>query len=260
MTVDLFERYASLDPAKAPGIQPEWSEMAPVLSPAFDWSEPDMQTQRETPTGQPTENQSRAGILVAAAALVVLVIVGVAMLLSNDGATEEQPATTQSTAAAADEPTFTEAYAVAIASSYYDSINSGDIETTMRLLTPDAVLTDSYTSGDRSPVDEELQHVWNAAQGTKLKNSGCTATPAEAGLSLNVFCQGETQNAIGQAVGAPPVPTELSLVVTPEGITSLHEQYGFPGEMYCQLGQRAVVKDGTILAWTWPPGDDASCP
>ena len=27
MTIDLFERYAALDPAKTAGVQPEWSTM-----------------------------------------------------------------------------------------------------------------------------------------------------------------------------------------------------------------------------------------
>jgi hypothetical protein len=70
--------------------------------------------------------------------------------------------------------------------------------------------------------------VWNAAQGTKLTSEGCTVAQDGPAPLLDVQCNGDNRNAISQATGARAVPTEISLVVTPEGITQLRYVYRSP--------------------------------
>ncbi len=101
MTTDLFERYASLDPAIAPGIQPAWRSVSAVPLSAVDGREPNMQTQQRPPTQPPTpKKQGRTGLLIAAAAFGLVFIMGAVALLSNGSASELPPATTPPTTVA----------------------------------------------------------------------------------------------------------------------------------------------------------------
>lgn len=124
--------------------------------------------------------------------------------------------------------------ALAVSDSYYEAANAGDVESAMALFTSDAVLTDSYTSGNRTPADERMQYVWNAAQGTTIGAGPCT-TQEDPGVDMTVTCRGVTRSAIAQALGAAPVPMVITMTVTTDGITSLDEQYGSPDHNVTQI-------------------------
>ncbi len=95
MSTDLFDRYASLDPANSPQAAPDWASTAPVLLSAIDERTSQMQTQTTTqddalvPATPP--RKSRNGMLVAAAVFAIVVIAGgVLAIVFTEG--EPQPA------------------------------------------------------------------------------------------------------------------------------------------------------------------------
>ncbi len=53
--------------------------------------------------------------------------------------------------------------------------------------------------------------------------------------------------------------TISNVEATGNTVTWDHVWINDEGEKFCQVGQSAVVKDGTILSWTWP-GDGGDCP
>jgi hypothetical protein len=229
VTIDMFERYASLDPAKEPGIQPEWSDMAPVLSPAFDWSEPEMQTQQQIPNQPPTKKQSRTGLLLGAAAIALIMAIGAAVLLSSGGASDQQPATTPSTTAAieaAPAPIPTPSEAVAVADAWYVAFNAGDVDGVMALFAPDPTLSSNF--GSTYTLEEErLINIWNAAQGTRLETDGCVPA-GENSERRHVRCIGANHDALVRAVDATPVPAIVTMTIGPDGIVALSYSYGSP--------------------------------
>ncbi len=227
----MFERYASLDPAKEPGIQPEWSDMAPVLSSAFDWSEPEMQTQQQIPNQPPTKKQSRTGLLLSAAAIALIMAIGASALLSNDGASDQQPATTPSTTVAteaAPAPIPTPSEAVAVADAWYDAFNAGDIDAVMVLFAPDPDVRNNF-NGASTLEEERMRDIWNAAQGTRLETDGCVSAGenSEQGQQ-HVRCIGANYDALVQAVDATPVPAIVTMTIGPDGIVALSYSYGSP--------------------------------
>ncbi len=249
MTIDLFERYAALDPAKEPETRPRWSTMTSVALSTENGREPTMQTQQQVPTEPESPEPKRPGWLVAAAALVLILVVGAVVLFSNS--TDEEPApaddatpTTAATEAvdAVVEPAFTSEEALAVSASYYAAINDGAVEQALALFTSDAVLTDSYTSGNRTPADEEMQYVWNDAQGTKLDSGACVVDQGEKDATLTVTCESQNRNAIAQATGAAPVPVRIAMVVSRDGIIELHEEYGSPDHNVTQGPFEAWMK------------------
>jgi ketosteroid isomerase-like protein len=194
-----------------------------------------MQTQQQIPTQPESPKPKRPGWIVAAAALALILIVGAVVLFSNSSTEDPAPAddatpTTAATEAvdAVVEPTFTSEEALAVSASYYEAINDGAVEQALALFTSDAVLTDSYTSGNRTPADEEMQYVWNEAQGMKLDSGECTVDQGETEATLTVTCQSQNRNAIAQATGATPVPVRITMVMSRDGIIELHEGYGSP--------------------------------
>ena len=226
MTVDLFERYASLDPAKAPGNQPEWSTVAPVLSVVTDWRDPDMQTQQQTLTKPPKPKKIRTLLLVAAAAFaLVLVVGGIALLSSGDASEPPSAATPPSTvvAEAAPEQAVTPAEAIAVANAWYVALNDGDVDAMMALYAPDATTFSNFRS-DYTLEEEREFNVWNAAQGTKLTTEGCTSV--EGSAPQTVHCDGATYDAPTQAVGTPPVRTSVTMTIGFEGIAALRYTLG----------------------------------
>jgi len=235
MTIDLFERYAALDPAKEPDSRPRWSTMTSAALSTENGREPHMQTQQQVPTQPESPKPKRPGWIVAAAALALILVVGAAVLFSNSSTEDPAPAddATLTTAAAEAvdavvEPAFTSEEALAVSASYYEAINEGDVEQALALFTSDAVLTDSYTSGNRTPADEEMQYVWNDAQGMKLDSGDCTVDQGETEATLTVTCESQNRNAIAQATGAAPVPVRVTMVMSTDGIIELHKRYGFP--------------------------------
>lgn len=96
MSTDLFDRYASLDPANSPQAAPDWASTAPVPLTAIDERTTQMQTQTQTQTEDPPVSttpptKSRNGVLVAAAVFAIIVIAGAVLaFVSLRG--EPQPA------------------------------------------------------------------------------------------------------------------------------------------------------------------------
>jgi hypothetical protein len=208
-----------------------------------------MQTQQQVPTEPESPEPKRPGWLVAAAALVLILVVGAVVLFSNSADEEPAPAddatpTTAATEAvdAVVEPAFTSEEALAVSAGYYAAINDGDVEQTLALFTSDAVLTDSYTSGSRTPADEEMQYVWNDAQGLKLDSGECTVDQGTTEATFVVTCESRNRNAIAQATGAAPVPVRITMVMSRDGIINLHESFGFPDHNVTQRPFEAWMK------------------
>lgn len=232
MTTDLFERYASLDPARAPGIQPAWRPVSAVLLPAVDGREPNMQTQQSPPTPPPTsKKQGRAGLLIAAAALGLVLIVTAVVLLSNDGTSELPAAATPPTTVATDlapEPIPTPSEAIAVANAWYDAHNAGDVDAVMALFAPDPVLSTDF-GGSHTLEEERLTSIWDAAQGTRLETDGCAPAGenSERGQQ-HVRCIGANYDALVQAVDATPVPAVVTFTIGADGIDFLQTTFGSP--------------------------------
>lgn len=219
MTIDYFERYAALDPATSPGIRPEWSAMAPVPLSTLDGREPDMQTQQQTPK-QPSEPKTRrTGLLVAAIAVAVVLIVGAVALLNNGSDSNLAPADGGATVSASD--------ALAVSNAYLVAFNAGDAEGVMALFASGATFTNNFT-GEMTFDEFEMFSVWNAAQGTKMTSEGCSAKDNSQEQAISLSCTAATHDALVQAVGAPPVPTEIRMTIGPGGIASVFNIYGSP--------------------------------
>jgi hypothetical protein len=241
MTVDIFERYASLDPAKAPGTQPEWSEAAPVLSAASDWSEPDMQSQQQTPTQPPKPKQNRTGVLVAAAAIALVAIVGTVVLVTSSDDTAS-PATSEGAGASASSTTtspiesttittvatiITPSGALAVGESFIAAYNAGDAEVTMALVLSDAFIDWGFGE-DVTWEDEEMRMIWNAAQGTTLTTEDCQVLGESTETTVQMLCKVSTQPATAQALDRGAVRTHINMAITPEGISRLEFSYFQP--------------------------------
>jgi len=231
VTTDLFERYASLDPAKAPGIQPAWRSASAVPLSTVDGSEPTMQTQQSPRTQPPPEeNRKRTGPLIAAAAFVLILIAGAAVLLSDSGASELPPATATVTTVAGDlapAPIPTPSEAIAVANSWYGAVNAGDVDAAMALFAPDAAVGSNF--GISTLEKERLNNTWNAAQGTRLETDGCAPTgESPDGSQLRVRCIGTNYDALFQAVDAIPVRAMVTMSIGADGIAALSYTYGPP--------------------------------
>jgi hypothetical protein len=118
----------------------------------------------------------------------------------------------------------------AIAAGFIEAINTGDADAVLAALTPDVALSEKYTG--MTPEFEETdraffeQHLaWSIAQGTTFTSPECAATDDSSGTSVNVACEFGWLPAVESAVGDPPIPTELNLVVTPDGIDQLAFEY-----------------------------------
>ncbi len=84
MSTDLFDQYATLDPAETPEALPDWTSTAPVLLAEIDERTHLMQTKYRPNTS--TEPKRRwTGVLVAAAAFAIVLIVGVSIVLAGRG-------------------------------------------------------------------------------------------------------------------------------------------------------------------------------
>jgi hypothetical protein len=230
VTTDLFERYASLDPARAPGIQPAWRPVSAVLLSTVDGREPTMQTQQSPPTQPPTKrNPKRARLLIGAAAIGLVLIVGAVVLLSNSGESELPPAAAPSTTVTPDvavESIPTPSEADAVANAWYDAFNAGDIDAVMALFAPDPILSSNF-GGFTTLEEERLNNIWNAAQGTSLDTDGCV--PAGEGTQRrHVRCVGTHHDALVHAVDATPVPAIVTMTIGPDGIVALVYTYGSP--------------------------------
>ncbi len=270
MTIDLFERYATLDPARESDIQPEWSAMTPVLPRTADWREPNMQTQQQTPTQPRSPKPKRTGLLVAAAAFAVALIVGAVALFSSGSDADLPPATTPPTTVAAEAApvttppaeldaaaTITPADALAVSESYFVAYNAGDADGAMALVTSDASVANSFM-GNVTREFEEMRTAWNIAQGTKLMSKGCTVLDEGTGAAVILECSVSTRDAPGQAVNGPPVPTVVRMTITPAGVSDLTFTYsqpdfnfvGVPFAMWMNANNPEDAEKASFGTWT----------
>ena len=115
--------------------------------------------------------------------------------------------------------------ALAAAEAYFEDFNAGDVDAILTSFTADVEISDSFV-GQWTEAEFEMLLVWNTAQGATLSSPDCTVTEEVPGDSITVSCASQTNNAQVLAVGATPVPTIVTLVVAPGGISSLGFGYG----------------------------------
>lgn len=231
MTIDVFERYAALDPAKSPDLRPNWRTAVATPLPNPDGREPNMQTTQETPPQRRTQRKTRTGLLAAAAAVGAVVIIGTVMFVADgsDSNTTASVAPTPTTLQASAQATtpLDEGDALAMSNAFFVAYNAGDIETLVGLFTPEATYGDNF-SADRTSEEQEMLFAWNAAQGVTLTSQGCDVDADGQGSVVSVVCTGATHDALSQALSAPPVAFTVTLDVAPDGISSLRFVYGQP--------------------------------
>ena len=125
---------------------------------------------------------------------------------------------------------FTGDEALAVSDAYVAAFNSGDAEAVLALFTPNVALSDKYTGMsdsfeeiDRAFFDQHL--AWSIAQGTTFTSPECAVTDDSAEAEVTVSCEFGWLDAAENAASAPPVPTVLTMVVTPDGISGLAFEY-----------------------------------
>jgi hypothetical protein len=185
----------------------------------------------------PTDKINRrrwAGRAIVAAAAVILVIVAVAMFDSteesiqidvvDDPSDVDAPEPTEQVVLSPGEQ------ALAVSGGYIEAFNSGDAGAVLALLTPDVALSEKFTGTSpdfeaMDPADFEQQLAWDTAQGTTYTSPECAVTDESSGASVSVSCAFGWLYPAEKAVGEPPVPTTLDLVVAPDGISQLAFEY-----------------------------------
>jgi hypothetical protein len=143
------------------------------------------------------------------------------------------PTTTAATAAApttsGNAQSLTDEEALAVSGEFVDAFNSGDADAVLALFTSNVALSEKYTGmTDWGPIDRAFfeQHlVWSTAQGTTFTSPECAVTDDSAGAEVTVSCEFGWLYAAEKAAGAPPVPTVLAMVVTPDGISEAAFEY-----------------------------------
>jgi hypothetical protein len=120
----------------------------------------------------------------------------------------------------------TPAEAIAVANAWYVAFNAGDVDAVMALFAPDAAVGNTWF-GYGPLEDEQVLNTWNATQGTTLTTEGCTADDAPA-PTQTVRCEGANYDALVQAVGASPVPANVTMTIGPDGIAEFLYSYGSP--------------------------------
>lgn len=129
-----------------------------------------------------------------------------------------------------DDEAFTGDEALAVSDDFIEAFNSGDADAVLAVLTPDVAVSEKYTgmsvsfeAMERAFFEQYL--AWNTAQGATFTSPECAVTEDGSGATVDVLCEFGLLQAAENAAGAPPVPTTLSLVVTPDGISQLAFEY-----------------------------------
>ena len=124
------------------------------------------------------------------------------------------------------EDTFDADDALAVAESYFDTYNSGDVESVLALFEPGATFSNSF--GVHTRADWEQLLAWNAAQGTILSPPDCTVTEEIPEVSVTVSCPHTNLDVLVQAVDGPPVAIGLRLTISDDGISDWDFNFGKP--------------------------------
>ncbi len=85
MSTDLFDRYATLDPAETPEALPDWTSTAPVLLAEIDERTHPMQTKHRPNASTEPKRRWTGALAAAAAAFALVLIVGVSLVLLSRG-------------------------------------------------------------------------------------------------------------------------------------------------------------------------------
>jgi ketosteroid isomerase-like protein len=119
---------------------------------------------------------------------------------------------------------------LAVSGDFIDAFNGGDADAVLALFTSNVALSEKYTGTSDSfeAIDRAFfeQHLaWSTAQGTTFTFPECAVTEDGAGAEVSVSCEFGWLYAAEKAAGDPPVPTALTLVVTPDGISQAAFEY-----------------------------------
>jgi hypothetical protein len=166
------------------------------------------------------------GWVVAAASFgVVVLVVGLALLLTRSTTEELPPATTPTTVAI-----LTVDGALAVSDGFVEAFNRGDADAVMALFTSDVALSEHYIG--QSPSFEAIDRAffeqylaWSTAQGTTFTSPECAVTDEGTAAAVTVSCEFGWLPAAEAAVGLPPIPTVLTMVVTRGGISQAAFEY-----------------------------------
>lgn len=169
--------------------------------------------------------RSNRGIQVAAAAFVIAVAgIGIGLALLTGGDDVAAPPATLSVEA---QQEAAQQEALAVAEAHIAAFNAGDRDAVMGLFTADVSISDNFV-GEWTVTDWEMLLAWDIAQGTILTAADCTVAVESSSEAVTVTCDSGTHNAPAQAIGAPPVPAELTFLVGSEGIRDLAFSYRSP--------------------------------
>jgi len=142
---------------------------------------------------------------------------------------EAAPTTTQTVTATTevvrDQELTDQAWASVV--TFFSATNSGDDVAVFGLFAPNVVISDDFV--DVWELDEwEMLQAWNTAQGTVMTPPDCKVSNEAPGESVTITCSTGVHDAASQAVNGPPVPTDLRIAVTADGISKLTYRYGHP--------------------------------
>lgn len=212
-------------------------------------------------------SRRRIVLVTAGFAAAVLVLVGGAAWLARAGPqfdVVDQPVTTNLTPdQTTSVPVFGAADALAVADAYFTAYNEGDVEAVKRLFATDAEFATNLGPQDRAEWEQVL--AWNAAQGTVLARRDCRVDDEDSGISVALYCPHDNLDAVVQAVGADPVPINLTLIVTPDGIEEWTFLFGDPDfnvvgrpfAVWLANNHPDVVEAGTVGFGNWASTDEA---
>ncbi len=144
-------------------------------------------------------------------------------------ATAATTATTAAPTTSGNAQSLTVEEALAVSGGFVEAWNSGDADAVLGLFTSNVALSEKYTGmSEWGPLDRAFfeQHlVWSTAQGTTFTSPECAVTEDGTGAEVSVSCEFGWLYAAEKAAGDPPVPTVLTMVVTPDGISEAAFEY-----------------------------------
>ncbi len=120
--------------------------------------------------------------------------------------------------------------ALAVSDDYIEAFNSGDADAVLGLFTSNVALSEKYTGMSVSfePMDRasfEQQLAWNLGQGSTFESPESAVIEDGVAAEVTVSCEFGWLDAAEKAVDAPPVPTVLTMIVTPDGISEAAFEY-----------------------------------
>jgi hypothetical protein len=183
----------------------------------------DLLTGANERTKNMTRNRIVGGVLAIAAAVVVIVGVVVATDDDDDVETAQTGATSSAPPTTPSETLFGNAQALSVADAYFAANSAGDFDALQALFVTDPAFTGQFGIAHDEPL-----FAWNVAQGTTVSPPECAAVDGATEETMTVTCRAFNHDALVQAVDGPPVPIQLTLTITPEGIVEENGSFGQP--------------------------------